>query len=77
MLERAWDHVARHLDCPPETLLAPGTSFVENRRAASPFLEVCTMGAGVVVSASPELLHRVEPLIAGKSRDEVFELNMV
>lgn len=77
MLERARDHVARHLDCPPDKLLAPGTSFVENRRAEAPFLEVCTMGAGVVVSASPELLPRVEPLLAGKSRDEVFEFPLV
>lgn len=77
MLERARDHVARHLDCPPDVLLAPGTSFVENRRAAAPFLEVCTMGAGVVVSASPELLPRVEPLLTGKSRDEVFEFPLV
>ncbi len=77
MLERARDHVARHLDCPPDKLLAPGTSFVENRRAAVPFLEVCTMGAGVVVSASPELLPRVEPLLAGKSRDEAFEFPLV
>ena len=77
MLERARDHVARHLDCPPDKLLAPGTSFVENRRAAAPFLEICTMGAGVVVSASPELLPRVEPLLAGKSRDEVFEFPLV
>ena len=77
MLERARDHVARHLDCPPDKLLAPGTSFVENRRAEAPFLEVCTMGAGVVVSASPELLPRVEPLLTGKSRDEVFEFPLV
>ena len=77
MLGRARDYVARHLDCPPETLLAPGTSFVENRRAGAPFLEVCTMGAGVVVSASPELLPRVEPLLAGKGRDEVFEFPLV
>lgn len=77
MLERAREHVARHLDCPPETLLAPGTSLVENRRAKAPFLEVCTMGAGVVVSASPELLPRVEPLLTGKSRDEVFEFPLV
>lgn len=77
MLERARDHVARHLDCPPDKLLAPGTSFVENRRAEAPFLEVCTMGQGVVVSASPELLPRVEPLLTGKSRDEVFEFPLV
>ena len=77
MLERARDHVARHLDCPPDRLSAPGTSFVENRRAAAPFLEICTMGAGVVVSASPELLPRVEPLLTGKSRDEAFEFPLV
>lgn len=77
MLERARDHVARHLNCPPDKLLAPGTSFVENRRAEAPFLEICTMGAGVVVSASPELLPRVEPLLTGKSRDEVFEFPLV
>lgn len=75
--QRVKEYLCTRLCCAPEELEQDGLFFAANRRAAAPFLELCTMGRGVVVSASAELLPKVEPLLRGKTRDELFECPLV
>ena len=77
LMARIRKHVAYHLDCQPHDLSEKGVVFVENHREPAPFLEICTMGHAVVISASPELLPKVRPLLEGKTRDEMFECPFV
>ena len=76
MLERARDHVARHLDC-RRTSCWPRHVLCGEPPGRGSLFRGLHHGAGVVVSASPELLPRVEPLLTGKSRDEAFEFPLV
>jgi GNAT superfamily N-acetyltransferase len=81
MLETVRRQLALDLHCDPRDFLRDGVVFCEakiqeGRRPfdrQTPFLEVTTMGKSTVVSADAELLEKVKPLFAGKSRDEIFE----
>lgn len=74
---RIREYLSARLCCTPEALEGDGVLFVPNDRAPAPFLELCTMGRAVIVSASRALLPRIEPLLRGKSRDEMFECPLV
>ncbi|SCL88678.1 hypothetical protein [Sporanaerobacter sp. PP17-6a] len=38
----------------------------------SPFLEIVTMGKGIVVSADSNILTKVKPLLENKTREDIF-----
>ena len=77
MMDTVKAFIAQHLNCTEEDLQKDGVIFVPNDRQDSPFLEISTMGRSVIVSASTEILPKVETLLKGKSRDEIFECPFV
>jgi hypothetical protein len=48
-----------------------------NVNRQKPYLEISTMGKGIVVSGEENILHKIEPLLIGKSREEIFEAPFV
>lgn len=85
LLEIARDQLAVDLNCAPEDLSRDGFIFREAAelpgrrpfpREATHF-EMVTMGRGVVVSATPDLLPRLREKLHGKTRDEAFSMSFV
>ncbi len=64
--------LAENLDCSVNDFINEGIFFVANDIRKKPFLEITTMGKGIVISASSEILLSVQNLLAGKSREEIF-----
>lgn len=77
MMETVRAYVAAHLGCTAEELIQDGVVFAVQKKEPAPFLEIATMGKATVVSASEELLPRLEKLFVGKCRDEIFECPFV
>lgn len=65
------------LGCSPDELSGGGVLYVPNESAEPPFLQLAAVGERVIVSASPELLTKVQAMTEGRSRDEIFELPLV
>lgn len=70
-------YLSRRLNCSMADFEKDGVIFSVNDRESEPFLEICTMGKSVIVSASEKLLPKAEKLLKGKSRDEIFECPLV
>lgn len=69
--------MAERLGCKAQDFERDGVVFAANDGQRAPFLEICTMGRAVIVSSSRELLPRIQELLMGKSRDEIFECPFV
>ena len=67
------NYLADQLSCNIEDFEKEDIQFVRNSKQKQPFLKICTMGKSVIVSASPSLFPKVEMLLQGKTRDEIFE----
>ncbi len=70
-------YLAGRLNCNVDDFEKDEVVFVSNDRQNYPFLEICTMGKAVIVSASEALLPKTEMLLKDKSRDEMFECPLV
>ena len=77
ILDTVKEYIAESLNCTKEDLEKDAVALVSNDKQKSPFLEICTIGQAVVVSTSPEILPKVQKLVEGKSRDEIFEIPFV
>lgn len=77
ILDTVKEYISERLSCTTADLEKNATVFVPNDKQESPFLEICTFGQAVVVSASPEILPKVQKLVEGKRRDEIFEIPFV
>jgi Predicted acetyltransferase len=80
MLEIVRKQLAIDMNCNTEDLVKDGIVFCEaklniGRRMfdrQSPFLEIATMGKGIVVSADSDILTKLKPLLENKTREDVF-----
>lgn len=76
-------YLCAQLDCTPDDLSgtggssSSGTVYVPNRSAEPPFIRLAAIGQRVIVSASPDLLPRIEEWTRNRCRDEIFELPLV
>jgi GNAT superfamily N-acetyltransferase len=81
MRDIARKQLAIDMNCREEDFLHDGLVFrpakinlgCRNKRRQKPYLEAATMGKGIVVSGDEEILRQVQPLLRGKSREEIFE----
>ena len=80
MLEIVRKQLSIDMNCNIEDFIKDGIVFCEaksneGRRMfdrQSPFLEITTMGKGIVVSADSDVLTKVKPLLEAKRRDDLF-----
>jgi len=80
MLEIVRHQLAIDMNCNDQDFIEDGIVFCEasmneNRRLferQSPYLEIATMGKGVVISADANVLKKVKPLLENKSREDIF-----
>jgi len=85
MLEIVRKQLAIDMNCDPEDFVKEGIVFCEAKlnegrrmlNRQSPFLEIATMGKGIVVSADRDILTKVRPLLENKTREEIFEAPFV
>ena len=87
MLNIIRSQLTTDLNCTPDDLNGETDSFVftevRNNPGRRPFprgerhFEMYSMGTSVVVSASPDILEIVKPLLEGKTRDEAFNMSFV
>ncbi len=74
------NQLARDMNCRPEDFCAEGILFCpaalrEGRRMfkrQTPFLEIATMGRGVVVSADADILSAVRSVLQNRTREDIF-----
>jgi len=69
--------LAGNLNCSVNEFINEGIFFVANDIRKKPFLEITTMGKGIVISASSEILLSVQNLLDEKSREEIFEFPFI
>jgi Predicted acetyltransferase len=80
ILEIVRSQLAVDYNCSPEDFIKDGITFCEaslndGRRMferQSPYLEIATMGRGIVVSGDVDILHKVRPILENKTRDDIF-----
>ena len=80
ILEIVRQQLALDMNCKAQDFLCDGIVFCESginegRRMferQTPYLEIATMGKGIVVSADPEILLKIKPFIEEKSREDLF-----
>ncbi|MCM0650295.1 GNAT family N-acetyltransferase [Clostridium swellfunianum] len=80
MLDIVRNQLAIDMNCRVQDFAKEGIVFCEaklneERRKfdrQSPFLEVATMGKGIVVSADKDILHKIMPILKNKTRDDIF-----
>jgi hypothetical protein len=73
--------LAVDMNCREEDFMNDGLIFCKsrinlgcrNKNRQKPYLEISTMGKGIVVSGEGNIIHKVGPLLIGKSREEIFE----
>lgn len=73
--------LAIDMNCRAEDLINDGLVFCNakinlgcrNIVRQKPYLEVTTMGKGIVVSGEKKVVNKIKPLLIGKSREEIFE----
>ncbi|WP_176431422.1 GNAT family N-acetyltransferase [Anaerovirgula multivorans] len=81
MKDIARKQLAIDMNCREEDLINDGLVFCNaktnlgcrNVKRQNPYLEIATMGKGIVVSGDENILDRIKPLLIGKSREEIFE----
>jgi hypothetical protein len=80
ILEIVRHQLALDMNCNSQDFLNEGIVFCksklnEGRRLferQTPYLEIATMGKGIVVSADEDILLKIKPIIENKSRDDLF-----
>lgn len=80
MLEIVRNQLALDMNCDPQDFINDGIVFCEaklneGRRKfdrQTPYLEITTMGKGIVVCADADILGKIEPVIRNKFRDDLF-----
>jgi hypothetical protein len=80
ILEIVRQQLALDMNCDAQDFLNDGIVFCraklnEGRRMferQTPYLEIATMGKGIVVSGDEDILGKIEPIIMNKSRDDLF-----
>lgn len=80
ILEIVRKQLAMDMNCNTEDFVREGIVFHEaklnqGRRMfdrQSPFLEIVTMGKGIVVSADSSILTKVKPLLDNRTREDIF-----
>ncbi len=80
IMEIVRNQLALDYNCKAEDFLSNGVFFYESvlnegRRMLerqSPYIEIATMGKGIVVSADADDLERVKPILENKFRDDLF-----
>ncbi len=80
MLNIVRTQLAVDMNCDPNDFLVDGIVFRESvpnkgiwlDERQAPHLRAATMGKGIVVCADLELLKKVQPILCGKERDELF-----
>lgn len=87
MLYIVQSQLATDLNCTPEDLNGEKDSFVFTEARDNPgrrpftrseqHFDMLSMGKTIVVSASPNILDIVKPLLYGKNRDEAFSMPFV
>lgn len=87
MLKIVQSQLATDLNCTPDDLNGEKDSFVfteiKKNPGRRPFprgeqhFEMLSMGSSIVVSASPDILNIVKPLLHSKDRDEAFSMPFV
>ena len=87
MLNIVQSQLATDLNCAPDDLNGEKDSFVFTETQDNPdrrpfprseqHFEMLSMGNSIVVSASPDILAIVKPLLDGKSRDEAFSMPFI
>ena len=87
ILQTAQEQLATDLNCSPEDLMNEKDTFVftevKNNPGRRPFprderhFEMATMGRAIVITATPDILHIIKPMLDGKSRDEAFAMPFV
>ena len=82
MLSIAQSQLAIDLNCVPNDLNGEKDSYVFTKAQENPgrrpfprsecHFEMLSMGNSIIVSATPDILNIVKPLLDGKTRDEAF-----
>lgn len=80
ILEIVRKQLAIDMNCNVQDFLEDGIVFCEAKKnegrrlfdRQTPYLEVATMGKGIVVSADINILKKIEPLIENKVREDIF-----
>lgn len=80
ILETVRQQLAIDMNCTPEDFLAQGTVFCEAKQNEGrrmferqrPFLEICTMGKSIIVSADKNILPKVKLLLEHRTREDIF-----
>lgn len=80
MLEIVAKQLSLDMNCEIQDFLNDGIVFCESKLnegrrmfdRQSPFLEIATMGKGIVVSGDRDILVKVKPLLETKSREDIF-----
>jgi hypothetical protein len=73
--------LAIDMNCREEDFINDGLVFCNSKMNSGcrninrqkPYLEVSTMGKGIVVSGEENILNKIKLLLIGKSREEIFE----
>jgi len=87
MLQIVQEQLATDLNCMPGDLNGEKDSFIFVESQVNPgrrpfprsksHFEMLSMGKSIIVSASPDVLYIVKPLLDGKNRDDAFFLPFV
>lgn len=80
ILEIVRNQLALDMNCNAHDFLSDGIFFCESKlnegrrmlERQTPFLEIVTMGKGIVVSSDLTILEKVKPVIENKFRDDLF-----
>jgi hypothetical protein len=80
ILEIVRHQLALDMNCSAQDFINDGVVFCkaqlnEGRRMfdrQTPYLEIATVGKGIVVSADADILPDIEPVIKNKQRDDIF-----
>ncbi|WP_291580211.1 GNAT family N-acetyltransferase [Clostridium sp. UBA6640] len=77
--------LAIDMNCNSEDFGKDGIVFCETKSnegrrmfdRQSPFLEIATMGKGIVVSADNDILAKVKPLLENRTREDIFAIPFI
>lgn len=80
MLEIVRQQLSVDYNCSPEDFINDGIIFCQSKlnegrrmfERQNPYIEIATMGKGIVVSGDADVLEKVKPGLKDKSRDDIF-----
>lgn len=80
ILEIVRHQLALDMNCNAQDFLTDGIVFCEAKlnegrrmlERQAPYLEIATMGKGIVVSANTNIIAKIKPIIENKFRDDIF-----